>query len=161
MIATLPQLPVAKLQSIFHIAKSENRNQVHYGARIDEACRPVGAAPIYAYWRMFERGPQHTEPLLNREQPGYGLGAQQILTRTNRGGTVSIQLRAWPDRPVRIELFRASTGCAARAMLDIQHQPAVIQSIYIDIGFLFSINYAVVRGIRLKDGQPIQEKLRR
>ena len=165
MIATLPPvrqpLPVAELQSIFHISKSENRNQVHYGASVDANCRPIGAAPIYAYWRMLERGPTRTEALLDREQPGYGLAAQQVVTRTNHGGTVRVQLRAWPDRAIRIDLFRAHKGCGARAQLDIQHQPAVIQSIYIDIGFLFSINYAQVRGIRVTDGHPVQEKLRR
>lgn len=158
LIAAHPvSLPLAKVQSIFHIKKSENRNQVHYGARVDEACRPIGSAPIYAYWRMLERGPNQSEALLSHEQPAYGIGAQQVLTRTN----VRVQLRAWPDRPMRIELFRTHTGCAARALLDLQHQPAVIQSIYIDLGFLFSINYALVRGTRLQDGQPVQEKLRR
>jgi hypothetical protein len=35
------------------------------------------------------------------------------------------------------------------------------RSIYIDLGFLFSVNYALVRGIRLADGRAVQEQLRR
>lgn len=161
------QLPVAEqpvvapIRAIFRIEKSENRNQVYYGAHVDEACRPMGPTPIYAYWRMFERGPTITEGLLDREQAGYGLLPQQLVSRAAHGGSVRIRLRAWPDRPVRIELFPHNTGCGARATLNIQHQPAVIQSIYIDIGFLFSVNYALVRGLRIKDGKPIQEKLSR
>jgi hypothetical protein len=45
------------VQSIFFIAKSENKNQVHYGIRLDEACSPAGDSPMFAYWRMLERGP--------------------------------------------------------------------------------------------------------
>lgn len=95
------QLPVARVQSIFHIAKSENRNQVHYGAHVDEACRPIGAAPIYAYWRMFERSPTRTEALLDREQPGYGpTGVSPHKPR--RSSTRSTPSLARPPHPHRV-----------------------------------------------------------
>jgi hypothetical protein len=160
MPATL-QLPAAAVHAIFRVDKSENRNQVYYGAHVDQACRPAGASPVYAYWRMRERGPDVTEALLGHEQPAYGIHSQKVVARTSRGGSVRLQLRAWPDRPIRLELFPAANGCAARAQLDIENRPAVLQSIYIDIGFLFSVNYALVRGLRIADGNPIQEKLRR
>ncbi|HTU56975.1 MAG TPA: hypothetical protein VMF89_01055, partial [Polyangiales bacterium] len=65
----------------------------------------------------------------------------------------------WPDRLIKIELFRAANSCAARALVDIQRTPAVLQSIYIDIGFLFSVNYALIKGVRTTNGTPIQERL--
>jgi hypothetical protein len=149
----------APVHSIFHIAKSENRNQVHYAARVDERCRPVGASPVYAYWRMREHGPRATEPLLDREQPGYGLQPQQLVERNGRGGSVRVRLRVWPDHPLTIELFPAANGCAARALTDLHHQPTIIRSIYIELGFLFSINYAQLKATRLSDGRAITEKL--
>ena len=45
------------LGSVFFVAKSENRNEVHYGFALDAACSPAGPAPVFAYWRMRERGP--------------------------------------------------------------------------------------------------------
>jgi hypothetical protein len=155
------QLPVAPVHAIFHIAKSENKNQVHYGARVDEACRPLGNQPIYAYWRMRELGPTQTEGLLDREQPAYGIRAQQVLRRSPRGGRIRLQLRAWPDRPLEIEVLPSRTGCAARAYSEIQHQPAVLQSIYIQLGFLFSVRYAEVRGVSIADGRALTERLRK
>ena len=151
----VPQLPAAPVHAIFRIDKSENRNQVYYGARVDEACRPQGKSPVYAYWRMRERGPGVTEDLLDHEQQAYGIATQQLLTR----GSVRVQLRAWPKRVIKVEIFRAAKGCAARAFLDIQRTPAILQSIYIDIGFLFSLNYALIRGLRTSNASPIQEKL--
>jgi hypothetical protein len=156
-----PPLPAAPVHAILRIDKSENRNQVFYGARVDAACRPKGASPVYAYWRMRERGPNATENLLDHEQQAYGIEMQSVLARSKQGGSVRVQLRAWPDRPVELQLFRAANGCAARALLDIQGMRAILQSIYIDIGFLFSVNYALLRGIRITEGTPIHEKLRR
>lgn len=154
------QLPAAPVFAIFRIDKSENRNQVYYGARVDEACRPQSSSPVYVYWRMRERGPNITEDLLSHEQQAYGIHSQKVVARSARGGEVRLQLRAWPDRPLKLELFRAAKGCAARALIDIQRSPSVLESIYVDIGFLFSVNYAQLRGVRLADGKTVQEKVR-
>jgi hypothetical protein len=160
-VTATAQLPAAPVHAILRIDKSENRNQVFYGARVDAACRPKGANPIFAYWRMRERGPNITENLLDHEQQAYGIETQRVLALSNQGGSVRVQLRAWPDRPIQLQLFRATNGCVARALLDIQRTPAILQSIYIDIGFLFSVNYALLRGIRSTDGTPIHEKLQK
>ncbi len=44
------------LVPVFSIAKSENKNQVQYVVRLDAHCAPVGPAPVFAYWRMLEKG---------------------------------------------------------------------------------------------------------
>jgi hypothetical protein len=49
--------------SVFIVAKNQNKNQVHYGVRLDPACSVVGAQPVYSYWRMLERGGE-VEPIL-------------------------------------------------------------------------------------------------
>ena len=43
------------VQSVFHVSKSQNRNQVHYALRLDQQCRPVGKAPVYGYWKKLEK----------------------------------------------------------------------------------------------------------
>jgi len=164
LMATRPpvgaRLPVAPVQSVFHIAKSENKNQVHYGVRVDRDCHPIGENPVYAYWRMRELGPNSTEPLLDREQPAYGLHERQVVQHTLRADRIRVRLRAFADHPISIEVFRNGQRCLARALLRVHEQPAVLQSIYIDIGFLFSLNYALVRGVRVADAHAVQEKLR-
>lgn len=145
--------------SVFHIAKSENRNQVHYGVRVDEDCRPVGATPVYGYWRDFEVGPNAKSQLLDREQPAYGLTRPRFVEQRDEGGTVSIGLRGFPDRSIRIETFREGSGCRARALTKIGGQVAVLNTIYVELGLLFSIDFVIVRGLRLPDGRPIQEKV--
>jgi hypothetical protein len=49
----------------------------------------------------------------------------------------------------------------ARALTHIDRAPAMLQSIYLDIGFLFSLNSATARGARLQDGRAVQERLNR
>jgi hypothetical protein len=145
--------------SVFYISKSENRNQVHYAVRVDASCRPLGERPVYGYWREFEVGPIATSPLLSHEQSAYGLTAPRFVHRVAQGGQVQIGLRGFPDRPLTIETFRTQQGCRARALTTIMRSSAVLRSIYVEIGFLFSIDYVLIRGVRLKDSQPVQEKV--
>jgi hypothetical protein len=147
------------VQSVFHIAKSENRNEVHYAVRVDAACRPVGAQPIYGYWHEFEKGPQVVSPLLEHEQPAYGLTPPREIQRSDAGGQIKVSLRAFPDRPLVVATGRQNNRCGARAYVLIQKGPAMLESIYVKIGFLFSVDYAITRGLRVPDGAPVQEKM--
>jgi hypothetical protein len=153
------QLPSGPVTSIFHLAKSENKNQVHYAVRVDRRCRPVGAAPVYAYWRDFEDGPSATSPLLQHEQPAYGLTKPRAIELTDRGGEVRIGMRGFPDRALRIVTFAQNGSCRARAFTPIQGEPAVLTSIYVELGFLFSVDYVLVRGSRVSDGQQVKERV--
>src|SRR5437660_6247311 len=93
---------VRTVPSVFFIAKSENKNQVHYGIHLDEACTPAGGAPVFAYWRMLERGPFETEPVLPREVPAYGF-VQSTVLRDRPAGRVFVTLNALPKRPIAID----------------------------------------------------------
>jgi hypothetical protein len=147
------------VQSIFHIAKSENKNQVHYAVKVDAACKPMGARPIYGYWRELERGPKVTSPLLDHEQRAYGVNEPRSIRQLASSAEILISLRAFPERPMIVQVFQVGGRCVARTVTQIKGQSALLQSIYIDIGFLFSINYAMLTGVRVQDGQRVQEKL--
>ena len=157
--ANARRLTWANTQSVFRIQKSENRNEVHYAIRVDAQCHPSGKQPVFGYWREFEKGPRAVSPLLSHEQPAYGLMPPRSVERTASGGRVRVSLRAFPERLLTIEVQRAGTGCAARALTTIHKQPAMLNSIYVQIGFLFSVEYAIARGVRLPEGTPVQEKL--
>jgi hypothetical protein len=114
---------------------------------------------VYGYWRDFEDGPTAMSPLLDREQSAYGLTAPRSIQTNDDGGRIQIGLRGFPDRALTIETFRGPGGCRARALTTIRRQPAVLRSIYVELGFLFSIDYVLIRGYRVADGRPIQEKV--
>lgn len=153
------QLPMAPVESIFRIEKSENRNQVHYAVHVDANCKPIGPRPIYGYWRDLERGPTAVSPLLDHEQRAYGLNEPRSIRIGDAASEIGISLRAFPERQLTVQVFRSGDRCFARTVTRIRNQPALLQSIYIDIGFLFSVNYASVRGVRVQDSKPIQEKV--
>src|SRR5260370_25294656 len=100
--------------ALFTIAKSENKNQVQYAIRVDEHCAPESGAPVFAYWRMLEKGSDRTEPLLARELDGYGIASQAVVARDAGGGRGSLVLRAVPGRTIPIETWHNGTGCQAR-----------------------------------------------
>jgi hypothetical protein len=147
------------LTSVFFIAKSENTNQVHYGIKVDEQCRPRGEMPMYAYWRDLEVGPRVTSPILKHELPAYGINRPFWIKNEARGGRVRVSLRGFPERPLIVETFRVGDQCRARALTTIKQRSALLRSIYVALGFLFSIDHVVVHGFTVPGGEPIQEKM--
>ncbi|HEY1954503.1 MAG TPA: DUF4833 domain-containing protein [Polyangiaceae bacterium] len=132
MMPTLALFIALDLSSVMFISKSENKNQVHYGAHIDPSCIPSGAAPVYAYWLMLEKGPNVTEPLLSREQRGYGIGHQEV-----HGDTVQVTLRGLPARQITIHVRRDPNGtCAGSAEMTISGLLARVFNVHLFLGFL-------------------------
>jgi hypothetical protein len=152
-------LPSTPIDSVFHIAKSENRNQVHYAIDVDERCRPRGKAPVRGYWREYEEGPRVRDTLRDHQQRAYGLTAPRAITIADDGGDVRVSLRALRERPLRVVTFREADRCRARTFTPINKQPAILTSIYVELGFLYSIDYILLRGVRVSDGKPIEERI--
>jgi hypothetical protein len=158
----LPAEPAATSKSIgslFFIAKSENRNEVHYGVTLDAACAPVGAAPVFAYWRMRERGPLATEPLLSREVPVYGIVDPQRVERTERGGRTVLRLRALPNRPIAVDAAAEGKGCTATARAMIGGVAADLTSVFVQLRWPFGIDGIVMSGRADGDGHAVRERL--
>jgi hypothetical protein len=147
------------VSSAFFVAKSENRNQVHYGVHVDSACRPVGAAPVFAYWRMLEHGPTATEPLLSREVPAYGLADQRVVEVGTDGGHATVRLRALGNRAVDVATSSREGVCVAAATTTIAGQPAALASVYAQLKWPFGVDYLLLSGRALSDGHPVRERL--
>ncbi len=147
------------VSSAFFIAKSENRNQVHYGVRVDAACSPVGAAPVFAYWRMLEQGPTATEPLLSREVPAYGLADQRVVERGAGGGRATVRLRALGNRSIDVVTTAHDGGCVATATTTIGGQPAALASVYAQLKWPWGVDHLVLSGRALSDGHEVRERL--
>jgi hypothetical protein len=147
------------VRSVFFVSKSENKNQVHYGVHLDERCAPAGDTPVFAYWRMFERGAHAVEALLDRELAAYGLLEQHVLSRGERGGVVRVVLRALPSRPVLVTTFVRSDTCAATASLVIDGTPATLASIHAKLRWPFGVDHLLLSGRALSDGRAVTEKI--
>jgi hypothetical protein len=147
--------------SVFYIAKSENRNQVHYGIHVDEFCRPEGARPVYVYWREREKGPKVVSGLLDRERRVYGIADQSVQVVANTAGRVKVQLGALPDRSIFIESFREiDNHCKARAVTEIKGERGILRFIYVNVGMLYQVNNITLYAETLSDSRPISEVIK-
>ncbi len=141
------------VRSVAVVTKSENKNEVHYAIALDDQCMPVGRSPVYGYWQMRERGPDVVEPILDREQRAYGIASQSVS-----GNTVSVHLRALPDRAITFETTKKGNVCTARALAPIDGKQARLANVYVKLGFL-SVQYLLVQGIGLDDGKTVRERV--
>jgi len=145
---------------LFTIAKSENKNQVQYAIHVDERCAPLGNVPVFAYWRMLEQGPARTEPLLDREQPAYGLYSQSVTAVSGSGGKVRMSLRAVSARPIEIETWRDPKGeCQGSATLLIAGIMARLFNVYVKLKWPFGVEYLLLQGWSLDGTQVVREVL--
>jgi hypothetical protein len=146
--------------SLFTISKSENRNQVQYVVRVDDHCVPLGAAPVWAYWRMIEQGPTRTAPLLGREQPAYGAAGQWVIERNPEGGKVRLVLRAMPARPIEIETSRSAAGtCFAVSTMTIAGAPAHLFGVYAKLKWPVGVSYLLIQGWSLDGTHVVTERV--
>ena len=140
--------------SVFHISKSENRNEVHYGIRLDEHCAPAQGA-VFAYWRELEKGPNETSQLLAVEQPAYGIARQQMTH-----GKVRLTLRALPSRTVIIEPKKGEDGrCTAVAHMEIAGAPARLDRVFAQIAWPAGVDWLQLEGAAEPDGHPVRERV--
>jgi len=143
----------AEISSALAIAKSSNKNQVHYAVQVDDACAPTSGAPVRPYWRMFEKSRDATEPLGGMEQRAFGIAKQDVA-----GDNVRISLRALPARPITIHTERAADGkCVSTATATINGIPARIDNVFVKTK-LFGVDYVQLTGIA-KDGSVVRERL--
>ena len=141
------------IDSVMFISKSENRNQVHYGIHLGPSCAPAGHSPVFPYWRMLEKGPNVIEPLLSREERGYGIARQEV-----HGDTVKVTLRGLPTRPITIHITRAANGtCTASAEMTIAGALARLFNVHLVLGFLH-VKAILITGWRAA-GQVVRERL--
>src|SRR5262249_13957781 len=134
------QFGASDAKSVFYIAKNQNKNQVHFGVRLDAGCHPVGRHPVYGYWRMFENGGT-IEPVLAREGPAYGLQDVQQISTTPAGAQIVVRMRAFPERPLTISVRRGEGQCEAHATTAVNGADAQLNWIYVRFKWPFGVDY--------------------
>ncbi|XXF79267.1 DUF4833 domain-containing protein [Myxococcaceae bacterium GXIMD 01537] len=147
------------VDSLFFIARSENRNQVHYALRVGEDCAPVGTSPVHAYWRMFEKGPTAVEGLLGLEEPVYGLGDEQRVTATPEGWRVRVYLRSASNRPIEVAVSREEGRCVTRAWTKVAGEEVLVDHIFVQNLWPFGIGEVSLHATG-QDGRAVRDTIR-
>ncbi len=143
--------------SVIFLTKNTNGNQVHYGVHVDERCRPAAKRPVYAYWRMLEKGPEERAGLMFWEQPGYGVKQPDEVSAEDSGGRFTFMIRGVPERRIRVETFLADKGCRARAFTTMNGEDALFRRIDIEVSGWANVHRVEIHGLRPTDLLPVFE----
>jgi hypothetical protein len=145
-------------KSVFVIAKNQNKNQVHYGVRVDQTCKVLGANPVYGYWRMLQQNGE-IEPILSGEIPAYGVHPAQRIERGAEATMVHIRLNAVPDRELVVVVRRIAGRCVAEAVTSIGGTEARLRWVYVRFVWPFAVDYILLHASRTSDGATVEERL--
>jgi hypothetical protein len=162
-LAKDPSFGANDLETLFFISKSDDRNRVDYGMRLDTHCAPFGEEPVFPYWREFEPPPPvRTKPMGAFSKMGYGVSTQRVLRRTAAGGEIAIKLKQ-VERAIFITTSRGANGrCTALVRTKIAGvEYAELASIFVKLSGPLSVSYIDIKGKDLATAKPIEERLRR
>jgi hypothetical protein len=157
VLAAAAPAAAAPPDSVFHIDRSKNRNEVHYGVHVDENCRPVGSEPVYNYWRRLEKDPPVVEPLHFFQQAAYGFRKQKI----ENDGRIELRLRALPDRQLVVRVTSVGGTCKAETFMTIDGQQAYLDKVFVfaeEGMFVPTVRYIELYG-RSNEGLAVYEKI--
>lgn len=153
-----PNFGADDVRTVFHIAKSNDRNRVDYGIHLDAECQPVGRAPVYAYWHRFEPGEALFGDLNVLDQRIYGIARQAVRTRTPNGSWVELRVEALRSMRILILIQRAESGCVARAQIEVNRRAAFVDRVFVQLRGSFEVEYVVFRGVDVQSAEPVVER---
>jgi Domain of unknown function (DUF4833) len=148
--------------TVFFIAKSDDRNRVDYGLRLDATCSPVNDDALVLYWREFEKSPPvRTHPLSLIDHIPYGVSEQRALSRSASGGAYTLKLKQLA-RPILITTRREADGkCSATAWSTIGGQKAQFLSVFAKLASAISVDYIDIFGKHPDTGAPLTERVKK
>lgn len=148
------------IRTIFFISKSDDRNRVDYGIRLDETCQPAGPTPIYAYWHRFEPGQPTVGELNGLDERAYGITRQHVRTAAPNGVWLEMHLSGFPEQRFLILVQRNGGGeCLARAMIPIDDHDAYLDHIHVTLGFV-GVDRVTLHGRDTRTGAELVETRR-
>lgn len=145
---------------LFRVQRNKNRNEVRYWIDVDRDCRPIGREPVGNHWLKLESGPDVVRSLTTFQQTAYGFRSQR-----SDGDSVVVELRAVPERPMRIVLDDSADDCSARTSIVIDGRPAWLERVWVEarerlFGVIPDVQYIDLHG-RDSDGGVVVERLQR
>ncbi|AKF04345.1 DUF4833 domain-containing protein [Sandaracinus amylolyticus] len=155
-----PRIGAFDLPTLFYIAKSDDRNRVDYGVRLDEQCSPASRAPIYAYWRRFEPGQEPLADLSMLDHRGYGIAHQSVRVSEPNGSWIELRLQAFPQRRLLALVQLAGDRCVGAVHADIDGREAVLDHVFVHLDGPMQVREIELRGEERATGRPLVERLR-
>jgi hypothetical protein len=122
--------------TVFFVSKSDDRNRVDYGVRLDEVCAPVGDAPMFLYWRRFEPGQARFGRLNELDRQAYGIAGQRVLRITEGESRIEVRLRQLSDRILVLVRPDGRGGCRAEARATLDGRDAVLDHVHVQLAGL-------------------------
>lgn len=138
---------------LFHIERSKNKNIVCYDIHVDETGIPDEKKPLSVYWINREEHPgRYGELSFIQEKLAYGY---TVLGKEN--GMVTIELNAARNRKITIDRNECQYFCR----IEINHQPSVLQKIYIKTktNNSLQVEYVDIQGLDLSTGASVTERI--
>ena len=155
-----PRLGAHDLPTLFYVAKSDDRNRVDYGVRLDEQCAPRSFAPVFAYWRRFEPGQPPLGDLSMLDQRGYGIAHQAVRVSEQSGSWIELRLRALPDRTLLALVQPVGDRCVGSAQLEIAGEQAVLDHVFVRLDGPMRVREIELHGQARDTGRELVERLR-
>jgi hypothetical protein len=147
------------VRTVFFIGKSDDRDEVHYGIRLDRDCRPIGANPIFPYWLQLERGPDEVDDLNFLDRTVYSVRTLNVDRGEGRDTShVTFTLQATQDRLVTVEAKREGSQCVAAAKAVVAGSVAKLDRIFVKLARLWRVDYVDLFGTDPLSGRPIVER---
>jgi Domain of unknown function (DUF4833) len=147
--------------TLFYIAKSNNRDRVDYGIRLDASCHPVASDATFPYWRDLEKEPVSVHTMGMFAKMAYGFAAQKTEHQSD-GAIVQRLLLKQVNRPIWVTTLKAEDGrCKAKAWTKIGTvDRAELVSIYVKLSGALSVDYVDVKGRNPSTGELITEHIK-
>ncbi|HEX4339995.1 MAG TPA: DUF4833 domain-containing protein [Polyangiaceae bacterium] len=151
------------VQTAFYISKSNDKDRVDYGMRLDQYCAPTGSDAVFPYWRELEHAPPvRSHPLKFIQYLAYGLSEQQVVTAGKSGGQYRVKLKQ-VDRPVLVVTAKdEQRHCKSTAFTTIQGVAnARLDHIFVQVAGSMSVDHVDIYGADPKTGAALFERLKR
>lgn len=151
------------VQTVFYIAKSNDKDHVDYGMRLDRHCVPTGDDAVFPYWRELEKTPPTgSHPLKFHQYMAYGFSEQRTLKKGRTGGRYRVVLKQ-VDRPILIVSKQGDDGrCTATAYTTVKGvKHARLDYIFVKVAGMASADWVDVHGTHPETGAELVERLTR
>lgn len=155
-----PSIGAHDVATLFYVAKSDDRNRVDYGVRLDASCAPIGDAPIHAYWRRFEPGQEPLGDLSFMDRRAYDLAHQAVRVREENGSWIEFGIRALPSHRLLALVQRVGDRCVGAVQTTIRAQDAVLDHVFVQLDGPMRVREVILRGEVRTTGRPVSETLR-
>lgn len=156
-----PAIGPHDVPTLFFINKSDDKNRVDYGIRLDADCVPSEKNAVFPYWRIFENAPPvRTWDLNMLDRLAYGIATQRMISRTANGSEYYLRLRAI-HRELYIKTAKGADGrCTALTYISMAGQErAELLSAYVKLRRPMSVEYLEIHGKHGTTGEPLSERI--